>query len=197
MKKTIKVFAFLMAAALMVVSLAGCNSKSDADQKDDTNVNLPMADSPTPDTDVQPTPVSEITDFQAGQAELHEVILPWTFEEGEEIENPYYKRTTDENGTLVYAVMKASNNQVAYLPAGSTVVYVGGDGDCYYEKTTNTYKLDGEEKTSEQYQLYIVTDSQPVPLVPDASDTGSSDASSQEPVEDNSGGSDASVSSVS
>lgn len=100
-------------------------------------------------------PVGTVTDFEMGEAEVHESILPWQFDEGEAVENIYYKRTTDENGTNVYAVRKASDNQVAYLPMGNTVVYVGDSEDCYFERTTNTYKLDGEDSTTVQFQLYV------------------------------------------
>lgn len=107
---------------------------------------------PNPEGDLP----SVVTDFVTGDVEIHEPILPWQFEEGETVENPYYKRTTDESGANVYAVLKASNNQVAYLPMSNTVVYMGAsDTACFFERTTNTYKLDGETHTVVQFQLYV------------------------------------------
>lgn len=79
-----------------------------------------------------------VTDFQCGEIELHEEILPWEFEEGE-MENPYYKRTVNEAGEPVYAVLKASNHQPAYLGIGETVLYSGNYDTCYFERTTYTF----------------------------------------------------------
>jgi len=104
---------------------------------------------------LDPAEMGAITDFTVGDVEVHEALLPWQFEEGEEVENPYYKRTSDENGVNAYAVLKASDNQVAYLPMSNTVVYMGNSDDCYFERTTNTYKLDGEDQTVVQFQLYV------------------------------------------
>ena len=115
--------------------------------------------------------VGVVTDFVPGEVEIHEVILPWEEdgageEDGDTLEvdssiaavgaeNPYYTRTINDEGEYVYAVLKASNNQPAYLPVGHTVVYTSEDGECYYEKITNTYKLDGVEMSDEQYQLHV------------------------------------------
>lgn len=125
---------------------------------------------------------SAVTDFVIGDVETHEPILPWQFEEGETAENPYYKRTTDENGTNVYAILKASDNQVAYLPMSNTVVYMGAAGsDCYFERTTNTYKLDGEDQAVVQFQLYVAdTVEEITPEVPVVADDASPDDSTPE-----------------
>jgi hypothetical protein len=113
-----------------------------------------------------------VTDFSIGDVETHEPILPWQFEEGEEAENPYYKRMTDEGGNNVYAVLKTADNQVAYLPMSNTVVYVGAEGsDCYFERTTNTYKLDGEDQTVVQFQLYVAEASAKPSTEPDLGET--------------------------
>lgn len=117
-----------------------------------TACSRPNETGPDPEGD----PPSAVTDFVIGDVETHEPILPWRFEEGEAVENPYYKRTTDENGTNVYAVLKAYDNQVAYLPMSNTVVYMGAsNADCFFERTTNTYKLDGEDQAVVQFQLYV------------------------------------------
>lgn len=127
---------------------------------------------------------SAVTDFEIGDVETHEPILPWQFEEGEEAENPYYKRTTDENGNNVYAVLKASNNQVAYLPMSNTVVYMGASNTaCFFERTTNTYKLNGEDQTVVQFQLYVADTASEIPPAP-APEEGYSEGGIQEPIED-------------
>lgn len=137
-----------------------------------TACSQPDETGPNPEGD----PSSVVTDFEIGAVETHEPIQPWQFGEGETAENPYYKRTTDENGNNVYAVLKASNNQVAYLPMSNTVVYMGSSGtDCFFERTTNTYKLDGEDQTTVQFQLYVAdvaaeTPSAPTPEVDDVAD---------------------------
>jgi len=127
-----------------------------------TACSKPDETGPTPEDDAP-----AVTDFSIGDVETHEPILPWQFEEGETAENPYYKRTTDEGGNNVYAVLKAADNQVAYLPMSNTVVYVGAEGsDCYFERTTNTYKLDGEDQTVVQFQLYVAEASAEAPAEP-------------------------------
>lgn len=122
-------------------------------------------------------PPSTVTDFEIGEVETHEPILPWQFEEGETVDNPYYKRTTDENGDNVYAVLMAGDNQVAYLPMSNTVVYMGAAGsECYFERTTNTYKLDGEDQTVVQFQLYVADSVAGTPAAPTMADGGESEA---------------------
>lgn len=139
-----------------------------------TACSKPDETGPTPEEDAP-----AVTDFSIGDVETHEPILPWQFEEGEEAENPYYKRTTDEGGNNVYAVLKAADNQVAYLPMSNTVVYVGAEGsDCYFERTTNTYKLDGEDQTVVQFQLYVAEASAKLPTEPALGET----ATDSEPV---------------
>lgn len=101
------------------------------------------------------TPTAVVTDVNLSEAEAHEVLLPQEFSEGEVIDNPYYKRTSDENGTPVFAVKKASNGQQAYLPFSETTVYHTDEGPCYFEQKVLTYKLDGVEKTTTQYDLWV------------------------------------------
>lgn len=96
-----------------------------------------------------------VTDFQSSDTELHETIVPWEFEEGEEVDNLYYCRTVSDNGVPVYAVERASDNQVVYLPMSQTVVYASESENCYFERTTLTYALDGEPKEVVQYQLHV------------------------------------------
>ena len=131
-----KAVIFMMAAVMLISMFSGCK----------------------PGENPEPSPsVPALTDFNTSEAQQHEVILPWPWAEGESADNRYYKRTTDSNGTAVYAVMQASNNQVAYLPMGSTVVYTGQYETSYYEKFTITYKEDGVDKSMVQYQLYVGT----------------------------------------
>ena len=153
-----------LSVVLAACCLTACSQPSETGQ-------TPEGDSP-----------SAVTDFVIGDVETHEAILPWRFEEGEASENPYYKRTTDENGTNVYAVLKASDNQVAYLPMSNTVVYMGAAGsECYFERTTNTNKLDGEDQTVIQFQLYVAdTVEEVAPEVPVVVDGASPEGSAPE-----------------
>jgi len=98
-----------------------------------------------------------VTEMTCGEAELHEAIVPWV-EEGETFENAYYQRTVDADGNLVYAVMKAADEQLAYLPLGETVVYTGVYETCYYEVVEISYKMNGELVSQKQYHLYVNTD---------------------------------------
>ena len=50
---------------------------------------------------------------------------------------------------------KASNGQTAYLPFSETTVYHTDEGPCYFERKVLTYKLDGVEKTTTQYDLWV------------------------------------------
>jgi len=129
--------------------LVGCGSKNPAASQDDSGAasSFVIGD--------EQTPTAVVTDVDLSNAELHEVISPQQFTEGEVIDNPYYKRTTDENGTPVFAVIKASDGQPAYLPFSETTVYHTESGTCYFEKKSLTYKLDGVEKTTTQYELWV------------------------------------------
>lgn len=143
MKMMRKAIALLLAAVSVMLTLTACGSESDGGGK------MPNeTDEVTPDIGV-------VTDFNTGDVELHEAILPWEYDEGEDIDNPYYKRTTDVDGNLVYAVLQASTNQPAYLPMGNTVVYSGNFETCFYERTTVSYTENGEHRSNVQYQLYV------------------------------------------
>ena len=63
-----------------------------------------------------------IDNFEAGSAEMHEPILPLEFEDGETVDNPYYKKTTNEEGMPCYMVINASTNQPVYMPMAETVI---------------------------------------------------------------------------
>ena len=108
--------------------LVGCGSKNPAASQDDSGAasSFVIGD--------EQTPTAVVTDVDLSNAELHEVISPQQFTEGEVIDNPYYKRTTDENGTPVFAVIKASDGQPAYLPFSETTVYHTESGTCYFGK---------------------------------------------------------------
>lgn len=170
MKSFVKRMVLLLSLSIAAVSLAACTQSPPPDDPQDIEIkdNRPvenLVDSP----DVQnPVAYDEngeavgphggggvITDFKPGEVELHQVIIPWEPEEGEELENPYYSRTINEEGEYVYAVMQASNHQPAHLPVGHTVIYTNESDNCYYEKTTNTYLLDGVPVEDEQYQLHV------------------------------------------
>ena len=170
MKSFVKRMVLLLSLSIAAVPLAACtqspppDNSNDVGIEDDPTVEVPVE---SPD-DQDPVAYDEngeaigphgggsvITDFKPGEIELHQVILPWEPEEGEELENPYYSRTTNEGGEYVYAVLKASDNQIAYLPVGHTVVYTSESDNCYYAKTTNTYLLDGVPVEDEQYQLHV------------------------------------------
>ena len=136
----------LFMGLVMVLALASCSNSSPTTQ-------------PLPDNDAQEpeqSNASVITDMEAGEAEVYEVIVPWTFQDGDPVDNPYYKKGTDEDGNPVYMVEKA-NGQVSYLPMGETVVYASENESSHFERTTYTYKEDGEEKAFTQYQLYVNT----------------------------------------
>lgn len=145
-KKTIALL--LMIAALMLL-LTACNTP--------LKPSLEVPDASDGIEESQPPMVNadSIENFEAGSAEMHEPILPLEFKDGEVVDNPYYKKTTNEEGTPCYMVMNASTNQPVYMPMGETVIYSGEDEDCFYERYTFTYEQNGEYRSTTQYQLHV------------------------------------------
>lgn len=113
------------------------------------------SDSDNPEETIQNPVSGVITDFKAGDVEVHEQILPWEFADGEEVDNPYYHRAAKDDGTPIYEVKKAANSQTAQLPMGQTIIYTGEGDNCYFEKVTNTFLLDGLPQEEVQYHLHI------------------------------------------
>lgn len=121
-----------------------------------------------------PEDASEYTDVDFGDSQVHEELVPLEFEDGESVDSVYYKRTTDpKDGSAAYLVKRASDQEEAYLPMAKTVCYVDEElGDrAYYERVPLSYKVDGQEVETYQYQ--IVTSSfgiskaaEPAPEVP-------------------------------
>lgn len=146
-KTGIVLTAFCLCGLLVLTGCGGRNNQPDA------SADTSGASSSIEIQDEQ-TPTAVVTDVQLSEPEVHEVLLPQDFSEGEVIDNPYYKRTTDENGVPVFAVKQASNGQQAYLPFDVTTVY-HADGPCYFERMVLTYKLDDVEKTTIHYDLYV------------------------------------------
>ena len=140
--------AICMSGMLLLTGCGGRGNQSDASTS-------ASGSSSTIEIQDGQTPTAVVTDVELSDAEVHEVLLPQEFSEGEVIDNPYYKRTSDENGTPVLAVKKASNGQTAYLPFSETTVYHTDEGPCYFERKVLTYKLDGVEKTTTQYDLWV------------------------------------------
>lgn len=145
--KKIAVIALGLSFTLMLAACANENSKEN---------NTPQ---PTTSTAIETMPVEEsgpvVTDVSEPDVELHETIIKQTFEDGETIENLFYKVTKDENGEKAYEVIQESDNNSVLLPASNTVIYTSDSEDCYYEKTTYTYKMDGEDVQVEQYNLFV------------------------------------------
>lgn len=135
-------------AALSLMLLSGCG----AGEPPDASETSPEISEPGPEQ-------NPIQDVAPGEAELHEEILPLEFEEGESVDNPFYKRTTNVDGVPCYAVLK-TNGQMAYLPMDATVCYVTSSGPSYYERIKLTYTLNGEEVEKDQWQLFINMDGQ-------------------------------------
>lgn len=133
----------LAVVALLLLTAVGCRSQ--LDQPDDSGSGAPV--------EVDAGVISALTQSEAQQ---HEVISPQAFTEGEHIDNPYYKRTTDEDGKPVFAVIKSADGQPAYLPFDQTTVYHTQLGPCFYEKKTLSYLLDGVEQTADCYELWVM-----------------------------------------
>ena len=134
-----KIFAAVAATAVVAMALTACQPTPPTPQMEDDGIQM-----------------SSITDMTQGEVLSHETLDLYEFEDGEDIENDYYKRTTYD-GKNVYAVKKASDGQIANLPIDNTVVYTSEtDDNCYFERVEFSYKEDGEDKTMEQYQLHVL-----------------------------------------
>lgn len=103
-----------------------------------------------------PEDASEYTDVDFGDSQVHEELVPLEFDEDEPVDSVYYKRTTDpKDGSAAYLVKRASDQEEAYLPMAKTVCYVDEElGDrAYYERVPLSYKVDGQEVETYQYQI--------------------------------------------
>lgn len=98
--------------------------------------------------------VKPVTDLNVSEPKTYEALLPLEFSEGEEVDNPYYRRAADENGVPSYMVRTEDGE--LYLPMNDTVVYPGGEA-AYYETVEQSFKLDGEPVVVLQYQLHAPT----------------------------------------
>ena len=147
--KVNNIILLLLIAAFMVL-MAACNAGMPEESLD------VIASDELSEPDADASAAGEpITDLKTGDAELHEPIAPLEFEDGEEVANPFYKRTVNEDGTPCYLVMNATTNQFIYLPMGQTVIYTGEYETCFYERYTITYTQGGEPKSTTQYQLFV------------------------------------------
>lgn len=103
-----------------------------------------------------PEDASEYTDVDFGDSQVHEELVPLEFDEDEPVDSVYYKRTTDpKDGSAAYLVKRASDQEEDYLPMAKTVCYVDEElGDrAYYERVPLSYKVDGQEVETYQYQI--------------------------------------------
>lgn len=158
-KKTV---ALLLTIAALMLLLTACNTPSKP------SLELPDVSGGVEESEPPVTSADPIENFEAGSAEMHEPILPLDFEDVDIVDNPYYKKTVNEEGTPCYMVLNASTNQYVYMPMGETVLYSGENEDCFYERYTFTYEQNGEYRSTTQYQLHVnsnaVVENTPAPM---------------------------------
>lgn len=161
-----KKFLTLAATALLVFCLAACSGTDGSGT--DSGQDGQAQESGETDVEVREPTGSQVTDTEFGEASTHEQLAPLEFEDGEAMDNPYYKRTVDpETNSPSYMVKRASDGEPDYLPFDKTVLYTTDQpGAVYYERVPLSYKLDGEQVETEQYQLTVS-----VAPVPETSDT--------------------------
>lgn len=170
-----KKFLTLAATALLVFCLAACSGTDGSGT--DSGQEGQAQESGETDVEVREPTGSQVTDTEFGEASTHEQLAPLEFEDGEAMDNPYYKRTVDpETNSPSYMVKRASDGEPDYLPFDKTVLYTTDQpGAAYYERVPLSYKLDGEQVETEQYQLTVS-----VAPVPETSDTAvSSDGAAE------------------
>lgn len=161
-----KKFLTLAATALLVFCLAACSGTDGSGT--DSGQDGQAQESGETDVEVREPTGSQVTDTEFGEASTHEQLAPLEFEDGEAMDNPYYKRTVDpETNSPSYMVKRASDGEPDYLPFDKTVLYTTDQpGAAYYERVPLSYKLDGEQVETEQYQLTVS-----VAPVPETSET--------------------------
>lgn len=146
-----KRLAGIVFALCVLAALSGCaRSSPDLSDAEATEHDMTMTE--------EPVKVPVIENLTTSFPDLHVPLLPMEFEADEPVQNPYYRRTTDAEGTPVYQVSRADNGQMPLLPMNETIVYITDDGNCYYEAMEITYDVQGESTTMLQYQLYVPGD---------------------------------------
>ena len=141
----------LVSSALALSLLAGCGKKGGSS----TDASSASGSSSSSSAQAAASSDPVISNINLGDPEQTELLLPLEAEEGEVLDNPYYRRTTDPDGRPAYAVLKSSDSQMAYLPLEETVIYPIQEGTSYYEKKTLSYEVDGEPVTVTRYELWV------------------------------------------
>ncbi len=154
----------IAAICLFGAMLAGCQqAKAPVDAS--TNVDASSSTSQSEGTDLQASALDvRIVNVEVSDAEEHEPLVPMTFTEGEQADNPYYKRATNADGVGCFVVKRATDGVEVYLPMSEVALYISDeDTPNYYEKKTLTLdkaqEVDGVEQTwtetQTQYELCV------------------------------------------
>lgn len=156
-RKYRSMFLAAVLSAGLVLCLTACSGSS-PDGSGGTEPAGTEAQEPADSQEVLEVPedASEYTDVDFGDSQVHEELVPLEFDEDEPVDSVYYKRTTDpKDGSAAYLVKRASDQEEAYLPMAKTVCYVDEElGDrAYYERVPLSYKVDGQEVETYQYQI--------------------------------------------
>lgn len=136
MKK--RMMASLMLAAMLAAGMTGCSNEQ-ADGQDNLSV-------------------SDVSD---DEVLMTEPLAPINYEEGDLVENEYYKRGSGSDGTACYFVQVEGQEGELEIPMDNTVIYQMEEGEPYIEQVKFSYTDNetGETVEQEQYRIYVVSSS--------------------------------------
>lgn len=127
-----KKFLMIVLAMIMVFALVACGAEANKEE---------------------PTK-GAVADLEVSEISEPIYIVQLDFEDGENVESAFYKRTANDNGDSMYMV-KNTDGESVYMPVTDTVVYTSNEPECYYQEIKLAYKVDGVPMEKTQYQIYI------------------------------------------
>ena len=105
-----------------------------------------------PEVSVIPADISkETTDFT-------KKLIPLVYQDGEEMESPYYRIVSDDEDNMCYEVQVEGESDPIQIPIDSVIYIVSDPADCRLEKVSFEYTpADGEPETIEQYRIFTTS----------------------------------------
>ena len=165
----------LVLALMCLLALAGCGGKADTQDsgkkdvsdsqsvQDDVNETVDAVsdtDSSETGSSTGDTETARVSNVKSTDPEVHADLLKLDFDEHIVPESLYYRSVTDESGLACYEIQPADSEDPILVPMSNTVIYMtdkeaANAGQAYYERITLTYKLDGVQVESVQYQIFV------------------------------------------
>lgn len=132
-----KFLSILTLVVIFALTLAGCGDKAGGGANDPEPLSPPTSTDTGTDTETE--------------TEFHKVLTPLKYQEGETVENLYYK-TVFAGDEVYYEVQPDGEAEPLRVRVADTVIYGIDEGENYIEKVT--LKLD-ESTEIPQYQINV------------------------------------------